>query len=905
MTAPRSTTTTSAPSPSRTPTRSPARSCGSIPRPDNPFYTGDPDDNASKVWQLGLRNPFRIAFDDDGELFISNTGWFSWEEINSGGRGANFGWPLFEGGDSGDLLRAPGYADQAQLQDLYAAYEAGDLVITPPYRAFSHTEGVTEIEIDGLVGASSVYQGDVYPADIQGDFFFLDIADSSAIYSVDTDDRDSARKLFDLPDFRGPVVMTEGPDGYMYFGDIRQDFVGRWIIDEQLLGDRFEAETATLEGTVALTSINPGFSGTGYADFGTVAAVAWTVDVAEAGDYTLVFGYANGAPTGDRSLLLEVDGTVVERLDFATTGSWLSWDEQAATAPVTLAAGTHTIRLESDGGDGPNVDYAELVPLAPPAGTTGLEAEDAVLGGTVAVAAANPGFSGTGYADFGTDAADFVEWTIDVDDTGDYDLSFRYANGGLGEDRSLLLEVDDTLIERLDFAPTGTWADWGDETTTASVALAAGTHTIRLQSDGGEGPNLDALDLALASAPPAGLTGLEAEEAVLGGTVTAAAANPGFTGTGYADFGVDATDFVEWTIEVDGTGFYDLAFGYANGAPTGDRSLLLEVDDATVERLAFANTGTWADWAEQSATAPIELAAGTHTIRLQSDGGDGPNLDYLDVAASSAPPPPSASDVEAEDATTGGTVTVAADNPGYRGTGYVDFGTDAADFVEWSIEIDAAGFYDLAFGYANGAPTGDRSLLLEVDGATVERLDFANAGTWTEWTEETATAPIELAAGTHTVRLQSDGGDGPNVDYLDVAATTTPPVTGGLEAEDATLGGTVTTAADNPGYRGTGYADFGTDAADFVEWTVDITTAGLYDLAFGYANGAPTGDRSLLLEVDDTFVERLAFATTGTWTDWTEQAGSAAIDLDAGTHTIRLASDGGDGPNLDYLALDL
>ena len=85
-----------------------ARACA-----DNPFV--EPGDalttNRSKVWQLGLRNPFSMGFNDDGRLFITDTGWNTYEEINQGGPGANFGWPFFEGGDFGELLRDPDYRD--------------------------------------------------------------------------------------------------------------------------------------------------------------------------------------------------------------------------------------------------------------------------------------------------------------------------------------------------------------------------------------------------------------------------------------------------------------------------------------------------------------------------------------------------------------------------------------------------------------------------------------------------------------------------------------------------------------------------------------------------------------------------------------------------------------------------
>ena len=73
---------------------------------DNPFVEPGADlaANRSKVWQLGLRNPFTMNFDETGQLFISEVGWAKWEEINSAGAGANFGWPFYEGGDNGVLV---------------------------------------------------------------------------------------------------------------------------------------------------------------------------------------------------------------------------------------------------------------------------------------------------------------------------------------------------------------------------------------------------------------------------------------------------------------------------------------------------------------------------------------------------------------------------------------------------------------------------------------------------------------------------------------------------------------------------------------------------------------------------------------------------------------------------------
>ncbi len=78
--------------------------------PSNPFYdVAEPRAPRSRVWGLGLRNPFRVtlqdgtgstdpAAGDPGTLWIGDVGWNSWEELTvCDGPAQNFGWPLFEG----------------------------------------------------------------------------------------------------------------------------------------------------------------------------------------------------------------------------------------------------------------------------------------------------------------------------------------------------------------------------------------------------------------------------------------------------------------------------------------------------------------------------------------------------------------------------------------------------------------------------------------------------------------------------------------------------------------------------------------------------------------------------------------------------------------------------------------
>lgn len=76
----------------------------------NPFYDpAQPRSARSRVWALGLRNPYRMTLRPGsgslnpadarpGAIYVGDVGWSAWEELNVVNRpGQNFGWPVFEG----------------------------------------------------------------------------------------------------------------------------------------------------------------------------------------------------------------------------------------------------------------------------------------------------------------------------------------------------------------------------------------------------------------------------------------------------------------------------------------------------------------------------------------------------------------------------------------------------------------------------------------------------------------------------------------------------------------------------------------------------------------------------------------------------------------------------------------
>ncbi|TWT76490.1 Soluble aldose sugar dehydrogenase YliI precursor [Planctomycetes bacterium CA13] len=189
---------------------------------DNPFFSGDADANRSKVYQLGLRNPFRIAVDDvTGRLFIGDVGWTRWEEINTADAGANFGWPYFEGGQGVNIVTPSGYINLPAGQEfLSSGAEA-----TPAIIALSHTaDGIDAIIMGDVIRGGNL--GLLY----EGDILFNSLGQGIVRRaSVNADGQVTDVQTF-ATGANYVVDIRQGPDGEMYFVDLADGQIGRWSV---------------------------------------------------------------------------------------------------------------------------------------------------------------------------------------------------------------------------------------------------------------------------------------------------------------------------------------------------------------------------------------------------------------------------------------------------------------------------------------------------------------------------------------------------------------------------------------------------------------------------------------------------------------------------------------------------
>jgi glucose/arabinose dehydrogenase/PKD repeat protein len=172
---------------------------GTVPT-DNPFYDGN-GPHWDSIWAYGLRNPYRAFYDaPSGRMFIGDVGGNDYstakEEVEIGARGANYGWPNYEG-----PCPAP--------------------ACTSPLNWWAHNGR------DSAVTGGFVYHGSVFPAGYDGSYFFADYT-QNWIRRLTLDANGNLTGVFNFEPMDGSVdgpygdivYLVEGPDGAVYYLDL-------------------------------------------------------------------------------------------------------------------------------------------------------------------------------------------------------------------------------------------------------------------------------------------------------------------------------------------------------------------------------------------------------------------------------------------------------------------------------------------------------------------------------------------------------------------------------------------------------------------------------------------------------------------------------------------------------------
>ncbi len=601
-----------------------------------------------------------------------------------------------------------------------------------------------------------------------------------------------------------------------------------------------------------------------------------------------------------------------------------------------------------------------------------------------------------------TKAGEWLEYTIDVADSGSYDMAFRIASPIDGA--KFHAEIDGFNVTGvLTATNTGGAQSWRTLVKTG-VSIGAGQHILRLYIDSATGPSFNYISLyATGTQPPppptpiqtpypgtapaisqSGPTTIQVENFDNGGEgIAYHDSDTANQGGAYRSTGVDieatadagggydvgwtrAGEWLEYTINVVDAGSYDLGFRVAS--PVSGAAFHAEIDGTDVTGpLSIPATGGFQSWTTITKTG-VALTAGQHVLRLSLDQTASNfsvgNYNYITVAPTGTQPPPplpgqtpfggtpvaigssGAATIEAENFDNGGEGVAYHDtdttNQGgkYRSTGVdiesvsndtgaYDVGwTKPGEWLEYSINVTDAGTYNLGFRVASLGSNG--TFHAEIDGTDVTGpLTIPNTGGWQNWT--TVTKPgITLAAGPHVLKIVMDSagtaGVIGNFNYITATPDTAPPppppgqtpfggtpvaITGSatatIQAENFDNGGEGVAYHDtdttNQGgkYRSTGVdiestGDTGggydvgyTKAGEWLEYTINVTDAGSYDLGFRVASASASG--VFHAEIDGANVTgSLAVPNTGGWQTW-QTVTDTGISLTAGQHVLKLSMD--------------
>jgi len=166
--------------------------------PDNPIFPGS---TRNENWAIGLRNPFRYAF-DSGRLYIADVGQDQREEIDvvqANSAGLNYGWNLMEG------LRCFPNGGQCNMTGL-----------TLPVYDYDHSQGCS------IIGGY-VYRGAAIP-ELQGQYLFSDFC-RGFVRSLSFENGMATARQAPMVNVGTNVTQSFGQDGagelYLLTGDGR------------------------------------------------------------------------------------------------------------------------------------------------------------------------------------------------------------------------------------------------------------------------------------------------------------------------------------------------------------------------------------------------------------------------------------------------------------------------------------------------------------------------------------------------------------------------------------------------------------------------------------------------------------------------------------------------------------
>lgn len=164
-------------------------------------------------------------------------------------------------------------------------------------------------------------------------------------------------------------------------------------------------------------------------------------------------------------------------------------------------------------------------------------------------------------------------------------------------------------------------------------------------------------------------------------------------------------------------------------------------DDFVVTNMVDIQVGEQVPYAIEPVSIPGTLDAGHYDV---FEGGTGQSIAYVDMSQANE------GDFRPEE------YVDASAHPQEGATvGWIAPG----EWLEYSVDVDTAGSYDLTFRYASGNESGGGPFHFEINGRRISQdIRVASTGDWNTWAEHNVTG-IELGKGQQVLRLVFTAGE--------------------------------------------------------------------------------------------------------------------------------------------------
>lgn len=470
-----------------------------------------------------------------------------------------------------------------------------------------------------------------------------------------------------------------------------------------------------------------------------------------------------------------------------TVGDQVPYSGSPATIPGSFYAGDYDV---FEGGNGNSIAYLDLS-VVNEGGFRPMEYVDAEDN------------TSEGHTVGWIASGEWIEYTVDVQQEGDYTLAFRYACGNTAGGGPMNIESDGILVKSgISVNYTGDWANWLTKTV-SNIPLKSGKQILRLYFDNGE---LNIGKFTFTYAAPLGynqpiadaganqIIVLPQSTATLDGT----ASNNGGGGTltynwtqiyGPSVLTLSNNQIAQPTISTLVEGVYLMKLEVSNGsytdiddvyiissqtnnvAPTVtlqspldnseyNEGQLITLTAAasdlndSIQMVKFYANGTEIATINQSPyTTNWTPSSGIYTVQAvafdYNNDSTSSNTALVEIIGVVSNPIPGRLEAEAFFFQSGIQLEPTTDVGGGQNIGYLDPG----DYLDYRIDVAADGLYQVDFRNASiNAGTLQLQLMDSLGNFnTLLTQSFAPTGGWQNWTTNSGT--LNLPKGIHTLRL--------------------------------------------------------------------------------------------------------------------------------------------------------